>query len=59
VRSAGLSGYSVDSHLFIFHFDTFTGYGPLALGWYSVGSHLTTEDVLICLLSFCKVSYQI
>jgi hypothetical protein len=40
MRSAGLSGYSVGSHLFIFHFDTFTGCGPLTLGWYSVGSHL-------------------
>jgi hypothetical protein len=42
--SADLSGYSVGSHLFIFHFDIFTGCGPLALGWYSVGSHL----ILIC-----------
>jgi hypothetical protein len=32
MRSAGLSGYSVGSHLFIFHFDTFTECGPLALG---------------------------
>jgi hypothetical protein len=40
MRSAGLSGYSVGSHLFIFYFDTFTGCGPLTLGWYSVGSHL-------------------
>jgi hypothetical protein len=37
--SAGLSGYSVGSHLSIFHFDTFTGCGSLALGWFSVGSH--------------------
>jgi hypothetical protein len=44
MRSAGLSGYSVGSHLFIFHFDTFTGCSPPALGWYSVGSHL---------ISFC------
>jgi hypothetical protein len=44
MRSAGLSGYSVGSHLFIFYFDTFTGCGPLALGWYNVGSHL----FLIC-----------
>jgi hypothetical protein len=40
MRSADLSGYTVGSHLFIFHFDTFTGCGPLTLGWYSVGSHL-------------------
>jgi hypothetical protein len=40
MRSTDLSGYSVGSHLFIFHFDTFTGCGPLTLGWYSVGSHL-------------------
>jgi hypothetical protein len=40
MRSADLSGYSVASHLFIFHFDTFMGCGPLTLGWYSVGSHL-------------------
>jgi hypothetical protein len=38
--SADLSGYNVGSHLFIFHFDIFTGCGPLTLGWYSVGSHL-------------------
>jgi hypothetical protein len=37
MRSANLSGYSVGSHLFIFHFDTFTGCGPVTLGWYSVG----------------------
>jgi hypothetical protein len=40
MRSAGLSGYNVGSHLFIFCFDIFTGCGPLTLGWYSVGSHL-------------------
>jgi hypothetical protein len=40
MRSANLSGYSIGSHLFIFRFDTFTGCGPLPLGWYSVGSHL-------------------
>jgi hypothetical protein len=40
MRSADLSGYSVGSHLFIFRFDTFTGCGPMTLGWYSVGSHL-------------------
>jgi hypothetical protein len=39
MRSAGLSGYSVGSNLSIFRFDTFTGCDPLALGWYSVGSH--------------------
>jgi hypothetical protein len=27
MRSADLSRYSVGSHLFIFHFDTFTGCG--------------------------------
>jgi hypothetical protein len=32
MRSADLSGYSVGSYLFIFHFDTFTGCGPLTLG---------------------------
>jgi hypothetical protein len=42
MRSAGLSGYSVGSHLLIFHFDIFTGCDPLALGWYSVGSHLNS-----------------
>jgi hypothetical protein len=40
MRSAGLSGYSIGSNLFIFCFDTFTGCGPLTLGWYNVGSHL-------------------
>jgi hypothetical protein len=40
--SAGLSGYSVGSHLLIFRFDFFTRCGPLALGWYSVGSHLVS-----------------
>jgi hypothetical protein len=40
MQSAGLSGYSVGSHLFIFYFGIFTGCGPLALGWYSVGSNL-------------------
>jgi hypothetical protein len=40
MRSAGLSEYNVDSSLFIFHFDTFTGCGPPALSWYSVVSHL-------------------
>jgi hypothetical protein len=44
MRSAGLSGYSVGSHLFIFYFDTFMGCGPLTLSRYSVGSHL----ILIC-----------
>jgi hypothetical protein len=38
--SAGISGYSVGSHLFIFRFDTFTGCSSMALGWYSVDSHL-------------------
>jgi hypothetical protein len=33
MRSASLSEYSVGSHLFIFRFDTFTGCGPLTLGW--------------------------
>jgi hypothetical protein len=28
MRSVGLSGHSVGSHLFILHFDTFTGCGP-------------------------------
>jgi hypothetical protein len=46
MRSADLSGYSVGSHLFIFRFDTFTGCGPLTLGWYSVGSHLFLGAVL-------------
>jgi hypothetical protein len=46
MRSAGLSGHSIDSHLFIFHFDTLTGCSPLALGWYSVGSHFDF-DLLI------------
>jgi hypothetical protein len=45
MRSASLSGYNVGSHLYIFHFDIFTGCGPLTLGWYSVGSHL---------FSFCQ-----
>jgi hypothetical protein len=40
MRSAGLSGYSIGSHLFIFRFDTFTVCGPLAIGWYNVGTHL-------------------
>jgi hypothetical protein len=40
MRSADLSGYSVGSPFVIFRFDTFTGCGPLTLGWYSVGSHL-------------------
>jgi hypothetical protein len=44
MRSAGLSEYSVGSHLFIFCFDTFTGCSPLTLSWYSIGSHL----FLIC-----------
>jgi hypothetical protein len=44
MRSAGLSGYSVGFHLFIFYFDIFTGCDPLTLGWYSIGSHL----FLIC-----------
>jgi hypothetical protein len=45
MRSAGLSGYSVGSHLYIFRFDIFTRCGPLTFGWYSVGSHL---------FSFCQ-----
>jgi sterol desaturase/sphingolipid hydroxylase (fatty acid hydroxylase superfamily) len=32
MRSAGLNGYSVGFHLYIFHFDIFTGYGHLTLG---------------------------
>jgi hypothetical protein len=40
MRSSGLSGYSVGSHLYIFWFIIFTRCGPLTLGWYSVGSHL-------------------
>jgi hypothetical protein len=44
MRSSDPSGYSVGSHLHIFHFVIFTGCGPLTLGWYSVGSHL----FLIC-----------
>jgi hypothetical protein len=44
MRSSGLSGYSVGSHLYIFGFVIFTGCGPLTLSWYSVGSHL----FLIC-----------
>jgi hypothetical protein len=40
MRSSGLSGYSVGSHLYILHFVIFTGCGHLTLGWYNVGSHL-------------------
>jgi hypothetical protein len=35
MRSASLNGYSIGLHLSIFRFDTFTGCGPLALGWSS------------------------
>jgi hypothetical protein len=75
MRSAGLSGYSVGSHLFIFRFDAFTGCGPLIIGWYSVGSYLFSiykftgsylplaiwqlKIYYIRLLLFCKVNYQI
>jgi hypothetical protein len=40
MRSSGLSGYSVGSHLYIFHFVIFTGCSHLTLGWYSVGSRV-------------------
>jgi hypothetical protein len=75
MRSAGLSGYSAGSHLFIFRFDTFTRCGPLTLGWYSVCSHLFSickftgsyllftiwqlKTYYIHLLLFYKINYQI
>jgi hypothetical protein len=45
MRSAGFSGYTVVSHLYIFHFDIFMRCGPLTIGWYNVGSYL---------FSFCQ-----
>jgi hypothetical protein len=73
--SSWFSGYSVGSHLYIFHFVIFTGCGPLTLGWYNVGSYLfpicqfmgsylilaiwQLNTYYICLLLFCKINYQI